>query len=130
MQREELENLTFTALRILAGTLMCLHGVNHLLGWWAPAATFPSQLFFGGILELTGGALIAMGLYTRLAAFILSGQMAVAYFQFHWKLHLANLQWLPMVNQGEDTVLYCFSFLFFWARGAGPHSLDRLRGHA
>jgi len=86
----------------------------------------PFQLFsmmgFSGVLELVGGTLLAIGLFTRITAFILSGEMAFAYFIAH-----ASHDFFPMVNKGELAVLYCFVFLYLAAAGGGPWSLDRLR---
>jgi putative oxidoreductase len=112
-------------LRIVVGALMFCHGFSKLFGVFGQTVPIASQLGVGGILELVGGALIAVGLFTRIAAFILSGEMAVAYFQFHWKLDMSHWRFLPIVNKGEDTVLYCFVFLWLAAAGAGPWSLDR-----
>ena len=117
------------ALRIVAGAMFALHGVQKILHF-PPGGSGPaigSQIWIGGIIELVGGALIAMGLFTRVAAFICCGQMAVAYLQFHWKLQMANWKWLPGVNKGEDAVLYCFVFLFISAYGAGTFALDKKR---
>ncbi len=123
--RDRIELWAYTALRIVCGVLMACHGFQTLFGVYGPRADVGSQFWIGGILELVGGLCVAAGFFTRLAAFILSGQMAVAYFQFHWKLHFAGWQFLPIVNGGEDAVVYCFVFLFIWAHGAGPYSLDR-----
>ena len=76
----------------------------------------------GGILEIVGGALIVLGLFTRPVAFVLAGMMAVAYFMFH-----APAGFYPIVNGGELAVLYCFIFLFFAAQGPGSLSLDARR---
>ena len=76
-----------------------------------------------GIIELVGGFLIALGLFTRPAAFLSSGTMAVAYFMAH-----APQGWHPVVNKGEPAVVYCFLFLYMFFRGAGPLSLDSLIG--
>jgi putative oxidoreductase len=81
-----------------------------------------SEMGLGGVLELFGGALLLLGLFTRPVAFILSGQMAVAYFQFHFPQSF----W-PSINMGTPAILYCFVFLYFSAAGAGPWSLDALR---
>lgn len=86
-----------------------------------------SQLWFGGIIELGCGILIAIGLFARPAAFLASGTMAVAYTQFHWKLAFASGMWLPSVNRGEPALLYSFLFLFIAAHGAGAASLDERR---
>jgi len=85
-------------------------------------ATLMSQTGLGGILEVFGGGLLLIGLFTRPVAFILSGEMAVAYFQFH-----APQSFWPIVNQGVPAVLYCFIFLYFSAAGGGPWGVDALR---
>jgi putative oxidoreductase len=124
------EPAAYAALRIVSGSLFAFHGVQKILGWLTthPPPTLGSQLWFGGLIELVGGSLIALGLFTRCAAFVASGTMAVAYIQFHWQLALTGWRWLPIVNQGELAVLYCFIFLFVWIHGPGSASLDRLRG--
>jgi putative oxidoreductase len=81
-----------------------------------------TQTGIGGILEVVGGALMLIGLFTRPVAFILSGEMAVAYFQFHFPQGF----W-PVVNMGTPAVLYCFVWLYFSAAGAGPWSVDGVR---
>ena len=126
---EKLEPYAYAALRMVAGGLLIFHGVAKLFGvlGMAQMPAF-SQLWFGGVIELVGGALVAVGLFTRPAAFLCSGMLAVAYFQFHWRLHVDELQFLPIVNKGEPAVIYCFAFLFISARGAGRLSLDALRG--
>jgi putative oxidoreductase len=82
-------------------------------------ASFPSQVWIGGFLEVVGGALLALGLFTRPVAFLMSGMMAVAYFQFHFPAGF----W-PAVNGGTAAVIYCFVWLYFSAAGAGAWSLD------
>lgn len=119
----------YVALRIVAGLLMVQHGVQKVAGVLLPPDHIPpvgSQMWVGGVLELVGGALIAAGLFTRVAAFLLSGQMAVAYFQFHWKLAFGDWQWLPVVNHGDEAVLFCFLYLYLVFAGPGRASLDRL----
>ena len=110
-------------LRIITGFLFIQHGTAKLLGIPHLAMFDGVQLFslmgFAGLLELVGGALIILGLLTRPVAFVLSGQMAVAYFMAH-----APQAFLPLVNQGELAVLYCFVFLFFSVAGAGAYSID------
>jgi len=122
----EAEPAAFAALRIVSGALFLVHGLQKLFNW--PPGGHPvvlmSQVGLGGVIELVGGALIAVGLFTRAAAFIAAGMMAVAYFQFHWKLAFANAAWLPVVNRGELAVVYCFVFLFIATRGAGIVSID------
>jgi putative oxidoreductase len=120
------EPAAFAALRIVSGLLFAQHGLQKHFGWppGGHHVTLTSQLGVGGVIELVGGALIAIGLFTRCAAFVASGTMAVAYFQFHWKLALTNSAWLPVVNKGELAVLYCFLFLFIATHGAGAISID------
>jgi putative oxidoreductase len=124
------EPAAYAALRMVSGLLFACHGVQKVFGWLSTKAppALGSQLWFGGLIELIGGCLIALGLFTRCAAFVASGTMAVAYTQFHWKLALTDWQWLPIVNHGELAALYCFVFLFIWTHGPGSASLDRLRG--
>jgi putative oxidoreductase len=116
-------------LRIVAGVLFIPLGTMKLFAWpmgmppdggTAPLLT---QVGIGGLLELVGGALILIGLFTRPVAFILSGEMAVAYFQFH-----APMGFWPMVNQGQPAILFCFIFLYLSAAGGGPWSVDAWRG--
>lgn len=116
-----------TALRIVVGFLFFCHGAQKMLGWFAdpgmpphPAPAFPSLIWFAGVIELVAGALIALGILTRGAAFLASGEMAVAYFKAH-----APNGWVPLQNHGELAVVYCFVFLFLAAHGGGPHSLGR-----
>jgi putative oxidoreductase len=118
---------TYTALRIVSGALFACHGMQKILGWFTTAVgpAVGSQTWIGGWIELVGGLLIVLGLLTRPAAFLAAGTMAVAYFQFHWKLTLTGWKWLPIVNKGELAAVYSFLFLYIAARGAGPVSLDR-----
>jgi putative oxidoreductase len=114
----------YAAMRIVVGTLFAFHGMQKLFGLFTdqqPAVM--SQLWIGGAIELGAGALIAVGLFTRWAAFIASGMMAVAYFQFHWKFQF-DASFFPIVNRGELAVVYCFLFLFVAGKGAGPYSVD------
>ena len=122
-----MEKFAYAALRIVAGFMFLWHGAQKLLG--VPAAkAMPelwSQKWIGGVIELVAGGLIMLGLFTRPAAFLASGTMAVAYIQFHWKGSF-GADFLPLVNRGELAALYCFVFLLIWARGAGPISIDRV----
>jgi putative oxidoreductase len=127
------EPYLYAALRIVAGALFAFHGAQKILGWYGQfTPPFGSQIWIGGIIELVGGALIALGLFTRPVAFLVSGQMAVAYIQFHWKFALAGGMWLPAINKGELAAIYCFLFLFIAAHGSGGlAALDgRLRRQA
>jgi putative oxidoreductase len=116
------EPYTLSLLRIVSGFLFAFHGAQKLLGWFGGnvAATL-SLPWFAGILELFGGALLVLGLFTRPVAFLLSGQMAYAYFTVHGPRGL----W-PIVNRGELAALYSFVFLYLFTAGAGPWSLDRI----
>ena len=129
MNRSTLEAWAYAALRIISGLMFSLHGVQKLLGELTTRARpeMWSQAWFGGVIELVGGVLIALGLFTRPLAFLCSGTMAVAYIQFHWKGQLGE-KFFPISgggNGGELAVLYCFLFLLFAIRGAGGFSLDR-----
>jgi putative oxidoreductase len=115
----------YAVLRIVSGLMFALHGSQKVLGIPGGKSPVPlaSLLGVGGILELVCGLAIAGGFVVSYAAFIASGEMAVAYFMLH-----ASKGFLPIVNQGELAVLYCFLFLYIAARGAGVWSLDsRLR---
>jgi putative oxidoreductase len=127
IDRARLEVWSHAALRIVAGFAFSLHGLQKIFGVLAtrPGPAIGTQMWFGGVIELMCGALLALGLFTRPAAFLASGTMAVAYVQFHWKGQLgAGL--LPIVNGGELALVYCFLFLWFAIRGSGGVSLDRL----
>lgn len=116
-------------LRIMTGFLYLQHGTAKLFGVPHVAMFDGLQVWslmgVAGILELVGGALLLLGLFTRPVAFILSGQMAAAYFMAH-----APQGFLPILNGGELAVLYSFLFLYFAAAGGGAFSLDGLRGKA
>jgi putative oxidoreductase len=122
----------YAALRIIAGAMFAFHGVQKIIGWHGGGFTpvVGSEVWVAGIIELVGGTLVALGLLTRPAAFLASGEMAVAYFQVHWKFVLDRGMWLPTLNKGELAVLYCFVFLFIAARGAGAFSLSALLSRA
>ena len=111
--------------RVVVGFLFSLHGFQKLFGLFGGMggkggkAEFFSLMWAAGSLEAFGGLLIALGLFTRPVAFLLSGQMAVAYFQVH-----APKGFWPIMNGGELAALYCFVFLWFAVAGAGPWSLD------
>jgi putative oxidoreductase len=114
----------FALLRIVAGLMFAMHGTQKLFGWPGDGTPMPlaSMMGFAGVVELVGGLLVAFGLFTGLAAFICSGQMAAAFFMAHLPKGA-----LPILNQGELAVLYCFLFLYIASHGAGIWSLDALR---
>lgn len=116
-----LQEITLNLLRISAGLLYVPHGCQKLFGEQPP--DFTTLLGVAGLLELIGGSMIILGLFTRPVAFLLSGQMAVAY----WTAHAPRGPW-PIDNGGELAVLFCFIFLFLFAHGGGSWSVDRLRG--
>lgn len=119
-----------SVLRAVTAFLFMAHGAQKLFGFMAPenwqGPPMLTQFWIGGVLELCGGALLLVGLFTRPVAFILSGMMAVAYFQVH-----APGGFWPLQNKGELAALYCFVFLYLSVAGGGEWSLDRLiRGQA
>ena len=114
-----------SVLRIMTALLFMEHGTMKLLNFPAsdnPGPALFSLIGFAGMLELVGGLLLVLGLFTRPVAFILSGQMAVAYFMAH-----APHSFFPIVNKGEGAILFCFVFLYMAAAGAGPWSVDAAR---
>ena len=115
----------YAILRFVAGALFAMHGSQKLFGVPGnrPTVEIASLMGFAGIVELVGGVLIAVGLFTGYAAFLASGQMAVAYFKAH-----APQGSLPILNGGELSVLYCFLFLYIASRGAVAWGLDRRGG--
>ncbi len=121
-----LQGALHSLLRVVTGALFMQHGVQKLFGLlvnpdrpWNGAPDAFSQMWFAGVLEVVGGALIVTGLFTRPVAFLLAGEMAVAYFQAH-----APRAFWPILNGGENVVLFCFVFLYLFAAGAGPYSVD------
>ncbi len=113
-------------LRIVAALLFLLHGSSKLLGFPAspmPAPPVGSLFWIGGMLELVGGLMLLLGVLSRPVAFILSGEMAVAY----WMVH-APQSTFPMINGGDAAILFCFVFLLIAAAGPGPWSLDASMG--
>src|SRR3954466_498397 len=117
-------------LRVVTGALFMEHGLQKLFGLlvdpsqpWHGAPPMFSQFWFAGVLEAFGGLLIVLGLLTRPVAFLLAGEMAVAYFTAHFPRGF-----FPVSNGGEAAVLYCFSFLYLMVAGAGAWSIDALLG--
>jgi putative oxidoreductase len=126
---ERFRPVAYDLLRFFAGAMFSVHGMQKLFGF-PSAEHMParfSQGWVGGVIELICGILVALGLFTRPAAFLAAGEMAVAFFQFHFKGIFANWHWLPFVNEGEMAVLYCFIFLYVATGGSGRFGLDAMR---
>ena len=126
----------YALLRIFAGLLFSFHGMQKIFGWFVdpqyPMTNLKPQMVVGGYIELVCGLLMAIGFFTRRAAFLASGTMAVAYVQFHW-MHEGHLRFasnfFPIVNHGEPALINAFLFLYIACRGAGIWSIDRAREH-
>lgn len=116
-----------SVLRIVAALLFVQHGCAKLLHvpYQAMFAHLPLMSLLGiqGVIELVGGGLLTIGLFSRPVAFILCGDMAVAFFMAHFPKN-----WLPILNGGDLAVLFCFTFLYLWVAGPGPWSVDALLG--
>jgi len=129
MTTETLESVwaprVLSVLRIVAALLFFEHGTAKLFGFPASAHSpeVMSLPWIAGVLEVVGGALLIVGLFTRPVAFILSGQMAVAY----WMFHHSSEKIYPLLNGGDGAILFCFIFLYLVFAGPGPWSLDALR---
>ena len=126
MNKQRAVQITYLLLRLVAGLLFMQSGGLILFGWFGgmpggQSAPLMSQTGIGGVLEFVGGIAIMLGVLTRPVAFILSGEMAVAY----WQFHAPNGTW-PVQNQGIPAVLFCFIFLFMAAYGGGEWSVDAL----
>jgi putative oxidoreductase len=130
MRRHDWTGYVRSVLRSIAGLTFTLHGLQKLFGMFGgigghgATAHMWSQFWVAGVLEAFGGALLFLGVFTRPIAFLLCGEMAVAYFSSHFP----RAFW-PIQNGGELAVLYCFIFLYLAAAGGGPLSLDRAVRH-
>lgn len=115
----------YCIMRLVVGLMFFCHGAQKIFGWFAPpgqhGGPLPPLMMAGGWIEIVGGLLIAVGLFTRVAAFIASGEMAVAFFMMHAKGNI-----LPIVNKGELAVVYCFLFFYIFLYGPGAWSLDAM----
>ena len=116
------EGSIYALFRIIFGLLFASHGAQKVFGVLGGEKATDTLLLVAGWIELVTGILILLGLFAGVAAFIASGEMAVAYFMKH-----APHGFWPLVNHGEAAVLYCFAFLYIAARGSGPLSVDSLR---
>jgi putative oxidoreductase len=108
--------------RIIVGLLFLEHGLMKLVGFPAPMGTgaLPPLMLAGGIIEVVGGALVALGFFSRFAAFICSGEMAVAYFMAHFPRGI-----YPALNGGDAAILFCFLFLYLAAAGPGSFAVNQ-----
>ena len=127
MNMHRATQIAYLLLRVMAAVMFMQSGGLKLFGWFGgmppdhSTAKFMTEPWIGGVLEVAGGLALALGLFTRPVAFIVSGEMAVAYWQFH-----APGGFWPIQNHGEMAVLLCFLFLFMSAFGGGDYSLDAL----
>ena len=120
--RSGLEGYAYAAMRIVTGLLFMFHGLQKVFGLYGGQVQAVGSLpWVAGVIEVAGGILVLVGLFTAVAAFICSGEMAVAYFMAHYP----KAFW-PVQNQGELAALYCFVFLYIASRGGGSLSLDRI----
>lgn len=109
-----------SVLRIIAALLFIEHGLEKLFGFPAAGPPMSAILWIQAVIEVVGGVLLLIGVYSRPLAFVLSGDMAVAYFMGHFPR-----SFYPAVNGGDAAILYCFVFLYIFLAGAGPWSLDK-----
>jgi putative oxidoreductase len=129
--------VTYALFRIIFGYVFLVFGLQKLFGWFgAMPVTLMSQQGAAGVIETFGGLLVMLGLFTPVAAFIASGEMAVAYFQIHVMVvgapptgpGLPESLFVPQMNGGVNAMLFCFAFLYIATRGSGIWSLDQVMG--
>ena len=129
--------VTYALFRIIFGYVFFIFGLQKMFGWFGgPAAEFGTLQWFAGAVETGGGLLVMLGLFTRVAAFVSSGEMAVAYFYVHvMQLGAPPMGpgfpqgfFIPQMNRGVDAMLFCFAFLYIATRGPGIWSLDQMMG--
>jgi putative oxidoreductase len=109
-----------SVLRIVAALLLLEHGLSKVFGFPTAGPPLNGLLVVAAVLEIVGGVLLLLGVYTRVVAFVLSGEMAIAYFMAH-----EPRSFFPLVNGGDAAILFCFLFLYLAFAGGGPWSLDR-----
>ena len=111
-------------MRFVVGLMFACHGLDKIFGAFTPKGeALPTLMLLGGWVEIVCGFLVAFGLLTRIAAFVASGEMAVAFFMMHAPKGL-----IPYVNKGELAVVYCFVFFYIFLRGSGSWSIDAMIG--
>jgi putative oxidoreductase len=121
----KLEPQAYALLRIAAGFMFAFHGAQKILGIdGATAQAFGTLLWVAGLIELLGGLGVMLGFHTRVWAFLCSGEMAVAYFRFHWK-YQGGWEFFPAVNKGELAALYCFVFFLIACKGGGIWAMKK-----
>ena len=114
----------YCIMRLVVGLMFACHGLDKIFGTFTPKAEgLPTLMVVGGWVEIVCGFLVALGLLTRVAAFVASGEMAVAFFMMH-----AKASFIPYVNKGELAVVYCFVFFYIFLRGSGSVSIDAMFG--
>lgn len=118
---EKYSGYIYSLMRLVVGLLFVCHGMQKLFGAFGGKGEAHGMMLIAGIIECGCGLLVALGLFTRPAAFLASGLMAVAYFMVHFPNHP-----IPIVNKGELAVVYCFVFFYIFFRGGGPLSLDAM----
>ena len=123
IRTERFQPYALALLRIASGFMFLQHGLQKFGLLDGRARVFPELTWFAGVMEVVGGPLIALGIATKPVAFLLSGEMAVAYFRSH-----APRNFWPILNGGEAAFLFCFIFLFLATAGPGKFSVDGLRG--
>jgi putative oxidoreductase len=127
MNLEKIAPTVLSILRIVAGLIFLEHGTQKLFGFpGPPAGGLPAQMtlpWFAAIVEIVCSPFLIVGLFTRLAAFLLSGEMAIAYWYAHFPRNM-----FPILNGGDAAILYCFVFLYIAAAGGGPIALDNAIG--
>ena len=122
---EKYADHAYALLRIGTGFMFSFHGAQKILGVLTEFRPAPgSQIWFGGLIELIGGLAVMAGFQTRIAAFVCSGTMAVAYFQFHYKFQ-GGSKFFPAINEGELAALYAFVFLLLATRGGVKWALNK-----
>src|SRR5215468_1588212 len=126
---EKWQPVALSLFRFITGLLLFQYGVAKILGFPAVPmfAKLPPLIVTAGAIELVFGALLMIGLFTRISAFILSGEMAFAYFLGHMFKDVAKPVFLPLLNAGTAAILFCFACLYLATAGGGPYSVDAMR---